>query len=186
MTLPQRQAAAISPSTFSTSSSCVFGDAFGITWRDGALLVDDERRPQRAPVGAAVHRLLRPDAVGLADGVVLVGQQAEVERLLVGELLDRLDGIRATRPGPPRPPPRSRRGGRGSRRPASCSRACRPWDRSRGRQGCRGSRRAGRDSHPGPAARSRERSRLARSSSMMRTALSSAAWPAPGASHRSA
>jgi hypothetical protein len=27
------RAAAISPSTFSTTSSCVFGEAFGITWR---------------------------------------------------------------------------------------------------------------------------------------------------------
>src|SRR4051812_26421397 len=56
-----------------------------------AVGVDDERRAAGAPVGLAVHGLLDPHAVGLGHRVVLIGQQLEVEVLLVGELLDGLD-----------------------------------------------------------------------------------------------
>jgi hypothetical protein len=47
-------------------------------------------------MGLAVHRLLDPDAVGLRDRVVLVGEQVEVEPLVVVELLDALDRVRDT------------------------------------------------------------------------------------------
>src|SRR3954453_21295892 len=55
--------------------------------------VADQRRALVAPVGAAVPRLLHPDAVGLGHGVVLVGQQGEAQVVLVRELLDARDGI---------------------------------------------------------------------------------------------
>jgi hypothetical protein len=61
---------------------------------DAAVGVDDERRALGAHVGLAVHRLLHPDAVQLADGVVGVGEQREVQIALVVELLDLRDAIR--------------------------------------------------------------------------------------------
>src|SRR5438034_7971810 len=53
---------------------------------DPALLVDEERRALDAHVLAAVHRLLRPHAVGLGHRVILVGQQREAEAVLLVEL----------------------------------------------------------------------------------------------------
>lgn len=47
--------------------------------------VDHERRARDAPVGAAVHVLLHPGAVGLGDAVVGVGEQGEVQAVLGGE-----------------------------------------------------------------------------------------------------
>ena len=81
------------PSAASTSSSCVFGDTFGITCATtpSASMMNVVRSlPHVRP---AVHRLLDPDAVRLGDGVVRVGEQREVQALLVVELLDRLDRV---------------------------------------------------------------------------------------------
>ena len=60
---------------------------------DAAVGVDDERRALGAQVRLAVHRLLHPHAVELADGVIGIGEQREVQVLLVVELLDLLDRI---------------------------------------------------------------------------------------------
>ena len=60
---------------------------------DRAVGVDDERRAVHAHVRLAVHLLLAPDAVLLGDGVVRVGEQREVEVLLVVELRDRRDRV---------------------------------------------------------------------------------------------
>ena len=109
---------------------------------DLALGVDQEGRPLHAHVLLAVHRLLDPGAVGLGDGVVGVGEQGEVEVVFAGELRDRLDLVGGDADHPRARPRRSRRGGRGRRRPGSCSRACRRGGRSRGRPSARAGRRA--------------------------------------------
>ena len=46
---------------------------------DLALGVDHERRSLVAEVFAAIHRLLDPHAIRLGDGVILIGEQREVE-----------------------------------------------------------------------------------------------------------
>src|SRR3954468_5200837 len=68
------------------------GRRLGDHGSDDAVRADDERRPAGAQVRAPVHRLLAPDPVGLADGVVLVGQQGEVQPLRVVERLTSLTG----------------------------------------------------------------------------------------------
>ena len=88
-----------------------------------ALRVDHEGRALGAP------ELL--DAVGVADRAVLVGQQGEVRARARRGTSSRATPGRARCRAPGRPARRSRRSGRGRRRPASCSRACWPWDRSR-------------------------------------------------------
>src|SRR5688572_19667646 len=61
--------------------------------RDAPRRVDDERGAEDAVVLAAVHRLLAPDAVGLGDRVVLVGEQRERQRELVAKLPVRRDAV---------------------------------------------------------------------------------------------
>ena len=53
---------------------------------DAALLVDYECRAGHAHIFASVHRLLDPDAVCFAYCVVGVGQQREVQFVLVAEV----------------------------------------------------------------------------------------------------
>src|SRR3954454_2842723 len=62
--------------------------------RDHAVRTDHERRALVAEVRFAVHRLLDPYAVGVRDAVALVGQQGEVQALLLVEPLDLRHGIR--------------------------------------------------------------------------------------------
>ncbi len=91
-----------------------------------------------AEVRFAVHRLLDPDPVGLRDGVILVGEQREAERVLVVEFLDLPTGSGEIAEDTPSRP-RSRPDGRARRTPVSCSRAYRPWGRSRAPPAVRGS-----------------------------------------------
>ena len=72
-----------------TTSSCVLGEALGITWRTTPSASMTKVARWAPHKRAAVHRLLHPHAVLLADGVVGVGEQREVQPLLVVELLDR-------------------------------------------------------------------------------------------------
>src|SRR3954454_22734600 len=62
--------------------------------RDLALGVDQEGRAADAEVGLAVHLLLAPDAIEVGDLVVLVGEEGEVEAVLVGEVSLCLDRVR--------------------------------------------------------------------------------------------
>src|SRR5690606_19361325 len=59
--------------------------------RDAPLLVDEEGGARDAPVLPPVHRLLLPHAVGLGDAVVRIGEQPEIQAVLVAELPVRLD-----------------------------------------------------------------------------------------------
>ena len=59
-----------------------------------ALLIDEEAQPMDAVVLLA-HELLRaPDAKGIGHGVILIGQQSEVQAVALLELLQALGRVR--------------------------------------------------------------------------------------------
>ena len=62
---------------------------------DASFGVDYERRAQDAHVFASVHRLLGPHAVSLADRMVGVRQQREVQFVFVAEIPVRLFAVGA-------------------------------------------------------------------------------------------
>src|SRR5262249_8458095 len=62
---------------------------------DDALLVDQEGGPLDAHIFAAIHALLDPGAVGLADLAVLVGGKGEGELVLLLELVVAGDAVAA-------------------------------------------------------------------------------------------
>ena len=62
-----------------------FGLDLGPGARDAAVRIDQERAAGDAPVGLAVVLLLDPAAVGVGDGMVLVGQQRERQAELLAE-----------------------------------------------------------------------------------------------------
>ena len=151
--------------TASTTSSCVFGESFGMTCGRRAT------RSSITNIDLSAPQYFRPyicfsaqTPYSVADGVVLVGQQRKSSDCLSGELLDLALTVSGETPSTTAPrPPRSRRDGRGSRRPGSCTRACPPAGRSRVRRAARGSRRGGSPRRPGRAARTRARAALLRS-----------------------
>ena len=75
-----RASAAMPASALSTSSSWVFGEAFGMTWRTTPLAVDDERRARAPQYVLPYIDFSTQTPYRVADGVVLVGEQREVQR----------------------------------------------------------------------------------------------------------
>ena len=73
----------------------VLGVHLGENLLDAAFGVDDERRAQHTHVLAAVHRLFGPHAVGFAHRVVGVGEQREIQVVLVAETAVRLLAVGA-------------------------------------------------------------------------------------------
>lgn len=61
--------------------------------RDAAFGVDQERRALDAHELAAIHALLGPDAVGLRQGLALIGEKRQIELVLQLEAIMSLGGI---------------------------------------------------------------------------------------------
>ncbi len=98
---------------------------------DPPLGVDDERRAQYAHVFAAVHRLFGPDPVSFADAVVGVGEQREIQVVLLAEAAvrsSRCRGLRRRSGIPSSSVPPCRRAGSWLR---ACTPRCCPWGRNR-------------------------------------------------------
>ncbi len=121
----------------STSSAWVAGLTFRSRLDDRAVGADHEGRADDAHVRAAVARLLAPDAVGLGDRVVGVGEQRERQLVFALELHVRRDAVgrdaEHDRAGRLELAPRVADPARLRR----AARTCCPSDRSRGRPACR-------------------------------------------------
>ena len=110
---------------------------------DRAVGIDQERRALDAHVLPAVVLLERPGAVGRRDRVILVRQQGERQVELLAEAAVAVGAVRADPPDVGALGPGSARRGRGTGRPRSCSRRCRPRGRSRRPSSGRAGRPAG-------------------------------------------